>query len=183
MTALRERAEHLYDWQRAGIYPTRHDGIHSFVSRVVPSASGLLLDLGSSAGLLARRLHTDGYDVRCIEANAGVIAAGAQAGTYSTAVPVWHTVLNRASVANLSAFVRTIQARTVIAYRSLAALDESGATVEAIGDALADAGVQRLVIEERAIRHHIDRLAGRWTVAELDGPHRAHLINSANITE
>lgn len=171
----RERAEHLYDWQRAGIFPAMHDDITRMVHTVVAPSAGLVLDLGSSTGLLSRRLSSDGYDTRGIEANASAIAAGSTAGTYSPSVPVRHWALNSTSGTDLAEQVRAWRVHAVVAHRSLARLDESGLAVESIGAALADAGVRHLLVEERALRSHLDRLADRWTVAAVDGVHLAHL--------
>ncbi len=179
-------SEHLYDWQRTGRYPKIHDDIYNLIRSEVDTADGAMLDLGSSTGLLARRLEGAGFNVTGIEADAKAIEAGKVAGTYGRAVSVCHWLLTPDEMPKLFDFIDSRRIRIVVARRVLPELDNAGVTPELLGATLADAGVRHLFLEGRAPRQgathrlrsvtdEIAELEHRWKTTTLDIKHSVYL--------
>ncbi|WP_416565068.1 hypothetical protein [Nocardia testacea] len=120
-----DSAEHLYDWQRNGRFPKIHDDIYNLVRSEVGPEDGAVLDLGSSTGLLTRRLEQAGFDVVGIEADANAIEAGRTAGTYAGSVPVRHWMLTPNQLPEFGIFLRSARIKTVVARRVLPELDDA----------------------------------------------------------
>lgn len=181
-----DSAEHLDDWQRTGRYPKIHDDIYNLIRSEVDASDGAVLDLGSSTGLLARRLDAAGFDVTGIEADAKAIDAGKGAGTYRGTVAVCHWLLTPDELPKLSDFIESRRIRVVVARRVLPELDDAGVTPELLGAVLAKSGVRHLFLEGRAARQgskhrlrsvsaEVAGIARCWTATTFDGQHRAYL--------
>ncbi|MFI5778681.1 hypothetical protein [Nocardia sp. NPDC051570] len=181
-----DSAEHLYDWQRSGRFPRIHDDIYNLIRSEVSPADGPVLDLGSSTGLLARRLHRAQFVVHAVEADATAIDAGRTAGTYGPNMPVRHWMLTPGQMPEFGEFLRENGVTVVVARRVLPELDNAGVTPELLGATLAKAGVRHTFLEGRAprqgSRHRLssvnDEIAGfdeRWQATTFDGKHRVYL--------
>ncbi|MBH0778806.1 class I SAM-dependent methyltransferase [Nocardia bovistercoris] len=181
-----DSAEHLYDWQRNGTFPRIHDDIYNLVRSEVSPSDGGVLDLGSSTGLLTRRLAQAGYTVEGIEADANAIAAGRTAGTYAPGVPVQHWMLTPGELPDLADYLADSAIRVVVARRVLPELDDAGITPAMLGDTFAKASVRHLFLEGRAPRqaatHRVRsvsiecaELERHWTPITFDGKNRAYL--------
>ncbi|RJO69790.1 class I SAM-dependent methyltransferase [Nocardia panacis] len=181
-----DSAEHLYDWQRSGRFPRIHDDIYNLIRSEVSPSDGPVLDLGSSTGLLARRLQHARFAVHAVEADANSIDAGRTAGTYGPNVPVRHWMLTPGQMPEFGEFLANAGITIVVARRVLPELDDAGVTPELLGETLANAGVSHLFLEGRAPRqdakHRLrsvsDEVAGLetdWRPATFAGNHRAYL--------
>lgn len=181
-----DSAEHLYDWQRSGRFPNIHDGIYNLIRSDVGPADGTLLDLGSSTGLLTRRLGQAGFTVLGVEADANAIEAGRTAGTYSHTIPVRRWVLTPNQLDAFGDLLRAEGVTIVVARRVIPELDDAGVTPPLLAATLANSGVRHLFVEGRAPRrdasHRLRSLAietaelgTRWQTATVDGSHRVYL--------
>ncbi|MBF6460167.1 hypothetical protein IU433_14090 [Nocardia puris] len=181
-----DSAQHLYDWQRSGRFPAIHDGIYNLVRSEISPTDGPVVDLGSSTGLLTRRLEQVGYTVCGVEADAKAVDAGQRAGVYGRGAPVWHFALAPQTLPEFAVWVEGRRTRAVVARRVLPELDNVGVAPAILGRTLAEAGVRHLFIEGRAPRrdatHRLRRLADEigeleehWRPATFDGAHRAYL--------
>ncbi|WP_280273388.1 hypothetical protein [Nocardia wallacei] len=181
-----DSAEHLYDWQRSGRYPKIHDDIYNLIRSEVDLTDGALLDLGSSTGLLARRLEGTGFNVTAIEADAKAIEAGKAAGTYGRGCAVCPWTLTPDEMPKLFDFIDSRRIRIVVARRVLPELDNAGVTPAMLGATLANAGVRHLFLEGRAPRQgathrlrsvtdEIAELEKCWQTVTFDGKHRIYL--------
>lgn len=181
-----DSAEHLYDWQRSGRFPRIHDDIYNLVRSEVSPSDGAVLDLGSSTGLLARRLHKARFVVHAVEADANSIDAGRTAGTYGPSVPVRHWMLTPSQMPEFGEFLRASGVTIVAARRVLPELDDAGVKPAMLGETLTKAGVRHLFVEGRAprqdakhrLRSVIDEVANLercWKAVTFDGKHRVYL--------
>ncbi|WP_067565869.1 hypothetical protein [Nocardia acidivorans] len=181
-----DSAEHLYDWQRTGRFPKIHDDIYNLIRSEVSPGDGAALDLGSSTGLLARRLKHARFVVHAVEADANSIVVGRGAGTYGPGVPVRHWMLTPGQMPEFGEFLAGAGITIVAARRVLPELDDAGVSPELLGETLANAGVRHLFLEGRAPRqdakHRLrsvsDEVAGLqkyWKPTTFDGKHRVYL--------
>lgn len=188
--------EYLDAWKATGKYPVIHDGIVRLFVAGVQQDVGRVLDLGSSTGLLTRRLWGKGYDVVGVETSRAAVAAGREAGTYiaegrdAPAGPeVYRHQLLPGQLHDFGVWLLEHQIKAVVARRVLPELDDYGVTPAMLSDVLVHAGVEHLFVEGRAPRAHtthrlptltqeIEALGECWTPKTFDGPHRAHLVRT-----
>lgn len=189
--------EYLDAWKATGKYPAIHDGILRLITGAVDQDVGPMLDLGSSTGLLTRRLWGKGYDVAGVEFSRAAVTAGREAGTYladSADAPagpeVYRHQLLPGELHDFGVWLLEHQIKVVIARRVLPELDDYGVTPAMLSEVLIHVGVEHLFVEGRAPRAHathrlsnltqeIDALGECWTPKTFDGPHRAHLVRTA----
>ncbi|SIB66174.1 class I SAM-dependent methyltransferase [Mycobacteroides abscessus] len=190
--------EYLDVWKATGKYPAIHDGIFRLVLDGIRPDIGAVLDLGSSTGLLTRRLWGKGYDVLGVESSRAAAKAGRETGTYlaegkdAPAGPeVYRHQLLPGELHDFGVWLLEHQIKVVVARRVLPELDDYGVTPAMLSDVLVHAGVEHLFVEGRAPRarathrlptltHEIEALGQCWTAKAFDGPHRAHLVRTTH---
>ncbi|RIR62872.1 hypothetical protein D2E33_04110 [Mycobacteroides abscessus] len=189
-------AEYLDAWKATGKYPAIHDGIFRLITSGVTPDVGVVMDLGSSTGLLTRRLWESGYKVFGVESSRAAVAAGREAATYTRGeLPAdgpevyRHQLLPVDIRGDFAISMDMHGVKAVVARRVLPELDDYGVTPAILSSVLVDGGVEHLFVEGRAPRKHathrlptleqeIDALGDAWTPMAFDGPHRAHLIRT-----
>ncbi|WP_457066992.1 hypothetical protein [Mycobacteroides abscessus] len=188
--------EYLDAWKDTGKYPAIHDGIIRLIMGGVDQDVGPVLDLGSSTGLLTRRLWGKGYDVVGVESSRAAVAAGREAGTYladSADAPagpvVYRHQLLPGELHDFGVWLLEHEIKVVVARRVLPELDDYGVPPGMLSEVLVNAGVEHLFVEGRAPRAHathklptlaqeIDALGECWTSKTFDGPHRVHMVRT-----
>lgn len=80
--------EHVDAWRSTGRFPVIHDAIVRLVQEEIDPRAGTVLDVGSSTGLLTRRLTDSGYVVAAAQEPGAALDAGRLAGLYD-GVPVF----------------------------------------------------------------------------------------------
>lgn len=182
--------QYLDAWKAAGAFPSIHHGIFGMIIGAITPEDGAVLDLGSSTGLMSRRLADAGFTVHAIEGSRASIAAGREAGTYAGLT----VTRQRLAVSSLPEFLDWMIAheiRVVVARRVFPEMDDYGIKPAALSALFLEAGVQHLFVEGRVPRHNVkhrlhcmhrevEELGESWAVADFDGPHRAHLIRGAD---
>lgn len=185
--------EYLDVWKATREYPAIHDGIFRLIVSEVEPEIGNMLDLGSSTGLLTRRLWGQMYSICGVESSRAAVNAGRAAATYGDGTlvgpPVYRHQLLPGELHDFGVWLLEHQIKAVVARRVLPELDDYGVTPAMLSDVLVHAGVEHLFVEGRAPRKHathrlptleqeIDALGDAWTPKAFDGPHRAHLIRT-----
>lgn len=137
-------------WAKRGQFPHIHNGIVSLVRTEVEPAGETVLDLCSSTGLLARQLVDVGhYRVVALEQPGPAFDRGRQAGTYD-GIPVLAMRLEPDTVDEFLTWLKVERVTTVVARRCFPELhDALGDAFRTFAASLADAGVQRIVLEGR----------------------------------
>lgn len=181
-------AAYLDAWKSGGSFPAIHTGLFNLVITEVTPDVGAVLDLGSSTGLMSRRLADAGYTVLAVEGSRAALAAGREAGTYE-GILASHWRLLACSLTEFSAWVELQQIKIVVARRVFPELDDYGVRPAMLSELFIGAGVEHLFVEGRAPRsaathrlptleYEIEALGDDWTVVSNDGPHRAHLVKA-----
>lgn len=177
--------EHLDRWRATGRFPRIHDGITALVRSTLPKWAQVA-DLGSSTGLLTRRLAEHGYEVCGVEADARAIALGEEYGTYGEECPVHPFEVTPDTLADLEGLLAGTDA--VVARRVLPELLDNQVTPAMVGEVLAEAGVRWIVLEGRAPRagatHKLAHLGAEiaglesagWRVADRAGSALAVMV-------
>lgn len=185
--------EYLDAWKATGKYPAIHDGIFRLIKQGVEPEVGRVVDLGSSTGLLTRRLWGHGYDVCGVETSRAAVAAGREAATYGSGKLIGPEVYRHQLIPgqfhDFALWLIEHEVRVVVARRVLPELDDYGVTPAMLSGVLIHAGVEHLFVEGRAPRahathrlptliHEIEALGERWTPKSFDGAHRVHLVRT-----
>lgn len=180
--------QYLTTWKRTGKFPDIHDAMFRLVTSEVIPDIGVVLDLGSSTGLLTRRLREAGYQVVSIEASRAAIDAGNKVGTYGDTPPVsWKLAPDQMS--SLAWWLGLHKVKAVVARRVLPELDDHGIDPAMVSQALIDGGVRHLFLEGRqpragakhrlgALEREIDGLGEHWRVETAIGADLAYLVRS-----
>jgi hypothetical protein len=167
--------EYVRAWQDTGKFPPIHDGIFALLKAKIPVAEDgtTVLDLGSSTGLLSRRMADAGYTVYAIEGSVATSNVGREAGIYD-GIEIMRSRLKTEDLRDLRVFPE---------------LDDYGVAPQFLARVFAEAGVKHILVEGRLQRPYathrlkslsdeITALGDLWTVESYDGPHRAHLVRS-----
>lgn len=179
--------EYVDAWKDGGKFPNIHNGIFNLIARGVKPEDGNILDLGSSTGLLSRRLADAGYTVYPMEASRVAIAEGTEAGVYDD-LEVTQFRLRPSRIPEFIEWLSKHHIKVVVARRVFPELDDSGIPPVLMTEAFIAAGVEHLFVEGRVpranvkhrlhnLRAEIDALGLLWSVADVDLPHRAHLVS------
>ena len=177
--------QYLDTWRDKGTFPAIHTGIVDLLTSELSVDDCVVLDLGSSTGLLSRRLADQGYVVYPVESSRAAISQGKEYGTYD-GLPVTHMRLRSDDMSELADWIAMNGITAVVARRVFPELDDCGIAPLQIGDTFLAAGVQHLFVEGRVPRagarhrlHCLDKeiaaLGPGWTVTTRDGAHRALL--------
>ncbi|KWW97369.1 hypothetical protein LI90_4341 (plasmid) [Carbonactinospora thermoautotrophica] len=174
--------EYVHAWKTRGAYPRIHDNITTVVREELdPTDPGVLLDLGSSTGLLARRLTDAGYLVCAVQEPGRALDHGRKAGVYD-GVPVLELRITPVTLPRLLDWVREQHVYAVVARRVFPelydALGPNSFRDLAVG--LRDAGARWIILEGRApttrathplncAAREVDALAPAWTLARRQG--------------
>ncbi len=180
--------EYIEEWKTTGGFPTIHNGIFSLLCNVLPDVDGAVLDLGSSTGLLSRRMADVGYTVFAIEGSVATSNVGRAAGVYS-GIEVTRARLRPVDMNSFGDWLVTRDIRVVMARRVFPELDDYGCYPQTLARVFAQAGVQHIFVEGRlprpnathrlqTLHDEIAALGPLWQVDRQDGPHRAHLVRS-----
>lgn len=183
--------QYLDAWKATGAFPSIHHGIFGMIIGAITPEDGAVLDLGSSTGLMSRRLADAGFTVHAIEDSRASIAAGREAGTYE-GIDVTRERIYPDTLDQFTLWLRIYEIQVVVARRVFPELDDYGISPAMMSAAFLQAGVQHLFVEGRVPRHNVkhrlhcmhrevEELGEGWAVADFDGPHRAHLIRGADI--
>lgn len=179
--------EYVDAWKDGGKFPNIHNGIFNLITRGVKPEDGNILDLGSSTGLLSRRLADAGYTVYPMEASRVAINEGTEAGVYDD-LEVTQFRLRPSRVDEFIDWLTDHQIKVVVARRVFPELDDSGIPPALMSESFITAGVEHLFVEGRVpranVKHRlhnlnaeIDALGSLWSLAGVDFPHRAHLTS------
>lgn len=182
--------EYVQAWQDTGKFPAIHDGIFALLKAKVPvdEEGTSVLDLGSSTGLLSRRMADAGYCVHAMEGSRSTSNVGTEAGIYQD-IEVARWRLRPGDMRTFTEWMVERRVTVVMARRVFPELDDYGINPSFLGKAFAFAGVRHLLVEGRVSRPYathrfkslgdeIGALGDLWEVESYDGPHRAHLIRS-----
>ena len=180
--------EYVEEWKAVGAFPSIHDGIFGMLMTTVGPEIGGVLDLGSSTGLLSRRMADAGYTVYAIEGSVATSNVGKEAGIYA-GIEVLRARLKPRDMGSFSEWLTKRDIRVVMARRVFPELDDYGCHPSFLAKVFAEAGVGHIFVEGRLPRpnavHRLRTLADEiaalgslWEVERQDGPHRAHLIRS-----
>ena len=180
--------EYVEQWKATGAFPAIHDGIFALLTNTVPDVDGTVLDLGSSTGLLSRRMADAGYTVIPMEGSRATVNVGTEAGVYA-GMEVFRHRLKPGDLRSFTEWLINRQVAVVMARRVFPELDDYGCHPKFLSRCFAEAGVAHLFVEGRLPRpnaihrlrtldEEIDALGPLWEVASMDGPHRAHLVRS-----
>jgi hypothetical protein len=180
--------EYVEAWQASGSFPAIHDGIFSLLSNILPDLDGSVLDLGSSTGLLSRRMADAGYTVYAIEGSVATSNVGRNAGIYS-GIEVLRARLKPRDMGSFAEWLSKRDIKVVMARRVFPELDDYGCHPSFLAQVFAEAGVEHIFVEGRlprpnathrlqTLHDEIAALGPLWEVDRQDGPHRAHLVRS-----
>lgn len=180
--------EYVDEWKATGSFPAIHDGIFSLLRNVLPDVDGAVLDLGSSTGLLSRRMADAGYTVFAIEGSVATSNVGRAAGIYS-GIEVTRARMRPSDLNSFGDWLAKHDIRVVMARRVFPELDDYGCHPKTLARVFAEAGVEHIFVEGRLPRPNathrlqtlideIEALGPLWQVDRQDGPHRAHMVRS-----
>jgi hypothetical protein len=182
--------EYVRAWQDTGKFPPIHDGIFALLKAKIPVAEDgtTVLDLGSSTGLLSRRMADAGYTVYAIEGSVATSNVGREAGIYD-GIEIMRSRLKTEDLRDLREWMHRQEISVVMARRVFPELDDYGVAPQFLARVFAEAGVKHILVEGRLQRPYathrlkslsdeITALGDLWTVESYDGPHRAHLVRS-----
>ncbi len=173
--------EYVAAFLESGAFPRIHDAITAAVLAEVDPADGAVLDLGSSTGLLTRRLAGHGYRMAAAQEGGDALIRGAAADLYR-GVPVFSERVTPASLSAFLEFVETCGVTTIVARRVFPELhDALGDSFALLPLGLKVAGVRTIVHEARAVstrtRHPLGTpgleraaLEPTWALSAAYGP-------------
>ena len=181
--------EYVRAWQNDGKFPAIHDGIFALLTEKVDPSMGAVLDLGSSTGLLSRRMADAGFTVFPLEGSRAAITAGREAGIYDGLEVTRTRILPGDMRDTFPAWLASHNITIVMARRVFPELDDYGVHPPWLSRAFMEAEVQHLFVEGRVLRPNaihrlrslndeIKAIGTGWEVESYDGPHRAHLIRA-----
>lgn len=174
--------ELVRDWEESGAYPKIHDAIYGWAREILPPRCGMVLDLCSSTGLLARRLARAGYRTCAVTMPGPALDLGRDAGVYEH-TPVLGLKIEPSTLPALDEWIRDQQVRVIVARRALPELWDalgSARDVQIMAEMWADAGVRHILLEGRAnvgrsthplrsVRGEAWALGPRWRCVEERG--------------
>lgn len=187
--------EHVDAWRSTGRFPVIHDAIVRLVQEEIDPRAGTVLDVGSSTGLLTRRLTDSGYVVAAAQEPGAALDAGRLAGLYD-GVPVFDQRITPATLPDLLDWLQERGVTAVVARRVFPELHDALGP-EMFGQLAAGlgyAGVRTIVLEGRQARsntlhalgsrpNECEALAPAWTpvvqrgpLATLEATHGAELV-------
>ncbi|WP_372672559.1 hypothetical protein [Amycolatopsis kentuckyensis] len=140
-------------WGRAGVFPRIHQGIVQHVLTETEPVDGHVLDLGACTGLLGRQLADNGFTVFAVQEPGPAHDLGRGRGVFDP-IPVLDLRVTPDTIGTLVAWIEQVDVRTVIARRVFPELwDALGgkAGFDQLAEGLADAGVERIFLEGRAV--------------------------------
>jgi hypothetical protein len=185
--------EYIDEWKATGRFPAIHDGIFAMLQAAVSPEDCRVLDLGSSTGLLSRRMADAGYTVYAIEGSVATSNVGREAGLYD-GVEIMRARLRPDDLRSLREWLHTRKIAVVMARRVFPELDDYRLAPPTLARVFAEAGVEHIFVEGRLPRHNsthrlstldkeIEALGDLWEVESYDGPHRAHLVRAEHTEE
>lgn len=150
MTTVRfDAPEYVTAWYATRTYPQIHSKIAQFTREHIDPRDGVLLDLCSSTGLLARRLADYGYQMTAVQEPGTAADLGKSAGVYDD-IPLLQLRVAPHTLHDLLAFVERHQVRTVVARRCWPELwDALDTEFPVLIRELRAAGVAAVVLEGR----------------------------------
>lgn len=180
--------EYVEAWKSTGAFPSIHDAIFAQLCAKVDPSVGAVLDLGSSTGLLSRRMADAGYTVYAIEGSVATSNAGREAGIYD-GIDVLRSRMRPSDLARLGEWLAKRDIAVVMARRVFPELDDYGCHPASLSRVFCEAEVEHIFVEGRLPRpnathrlrtldQEIEALGPNWQVESFDGPHRAHLIRA-----